>query len=291
MDELRARWSRGATWLTTWWRGQERWAQRTIVGAGGGIMLGLLVGVIVLVANGGDGGPAEVVVATPTAPSETATATAEPVVRHPCAGLAALPWECTGDFDFAALAPTPTPEPVVTSLGALHDEFGEAPDATFGRLRIAVLGVDAAMGSRFVGASGVMTIPSGPGDVVWYDFSDWDGLGGTPGGGNNAIYSGHVDYSAYVPYAGISYRGGGVFRNVNLLSPGDVIEVQSGGETLTYIVQWTREVSADTSVTNWNEILTAHVPVDSITLITCGGDFDFTERSYSSRTVVRAQRA
>jgi len=295
MDELRARWSRGVASLMTWWRGQEVWAQRTIIGVSIGVVLGLVVGAIALAAGGGGDSP-EVVVATET-PTGTSTGTATrtptggPLVTDPCSGLDALPWECADDFDFAALAPTPTPEPVVTSLSELHDEFGDAPDATFGRLRIPVLGVDAPLGSRYVGESGVMTTPSGPGDAVWYDFSQWDDLGGSPGGGNNAVFSGHVDYNAYVAYAGIAYRGGGVFRNINLLSAGDVIEVQVGGQTLTYVVTWKQQVSADTSETNWHEILTASVPVDSITLITCGGDFDTAERAYLSRTVVRAERA
>ena len=43
-----------------------------------------------------------------------------------------------------------------------------------------------------------------------------------PGGGNNAIFSGHVDYFAPVAWADAIFRGRGVFFNLNVLSPGDV---------------------------------------------------------------------
>ena len=60
------------------------------------------------------------------------------------------------------------------------------------------------------------------------------------------------------------------------------------GETLRYVVQWRRQVSAADA--NWSEIFSSDVGQDSITLYTCSGDFDFSTRTYSDRTVVRAGR-
>ena len=150
-----------------------------------------------------------------------------------------------------------------------------------------MIGVDAAVGQRFVSGS-KMQNPTGPGDVVWYDLSLWDGLGGAPGAGGNAVFSGHVDYVAAVPWADARYQGEGVFRHLNLLAPGDVIEIEVGGVTLRYSVVWQRHVAADSST---GQILSADVNVDSITLITCGGEFNTTTRNYTERVIIRAERS
>ena len=142
---------------------------------------------------------------------------------------------------------------------------------------------------RVVGSDGTMPNPSGPSDVVWYDFADWVGFGGELGGGRNAIFSGHVDFAAHVPFAGVDFRGRGVFFSLDLLSPGDVIEIEAGGQTLRYAVQWRRQVEA-ADAGAWVEILGDNVEQDSITLITCGGQFNTASRSYLDRVVVRAVR-
>ena len=174
--------------------------------------------------------------------------------------------------------------------------FGDPVDASLARLRIPALGVDAAVGTRTVGGDGVMPLPHGPADMVWYDMSQWTGLGGTIGAGGNALLAGHVDYAAWVRYAGqlgyadVAYRGGGVLIALKQMVPGDVIEIDFEGETLRYVVTWNRKVAAD-DLPAWPEIFSGDVAVDSITLITCGGVFDFDTRSYADRWVVRAERA
>ena len=260
-----------------WWTSQGLPVRAGALVAAG-VSLGLLLGAALLLARSGDEGESAVVavrtvtpVSTPTpTPSPTSTVTPTPT-------------------------PTPTPEPTpegpptVSTIQELAERYGEPPDATLGRFRIPSLSVDAPLGTRFVsGDDGTMPNPTGPGDVVWYDLSAWDGLGGAPGAGGNAIFSGHVDYAAYVAYADVQFRGRGVFFHLDLLSPGDVIEVEVNGETLRYVVQWRRQVSAADA--NWSEIFSGDVGQDSITLYTCGGDFDFSTRTYSDRTVVRARR-
>jgi sortase (surface protein transpeptidase) len=156
-------------------------------------------------------------------------------------------------------------------------------------VRIPKLGVDAPVGSSYVGDA-QMDTPEGPATVFWYDLAAWDGLGGLPGEGKNAIFSGHVDYAAFVPYAGVSYRGKAVFAGLGTLAPGDSIFVEYNGQSLEYKVQWVEQVNAGAGG-RWAEIWSSDVAVDSITLYTCGGEFDFTERSYIDRVVVRAERA
>ena len=296
LARLRARWDslglpgRVAARSSAWWHaGSAWWSRQTALVragslAGAGVGLGLLVvGLVVLagalldsppaLAGAPDGGAA-----TPSATStaaSTGTATATPrATRTPT--------------PTPTPAPTPTEEPPVRSIQELTAEFGEPPGATFGRFRIPALGVDAPIGVRSVGTDGTMPTPTGPADVVWYDFNGWDGYGGAPGSGGNAVFSGHVDYAAYVAYAGVNFRGRGVFFDLRNLSPGDVIEVVVNGQTLTYQVAWREQVSANEG--DWASLMSANVGGDSITLITCGGDFNFASREYSDRTVVRATR-
>jgi len=186
-------------------------------------------------------------------------------------------------------SPTSTAVAAVASIVALSEEYGEPAEATFGRLRVPVLGVDAPLSMQNVGSDGAMPNPLGPSDVVWYDFASWEGYGGAIGDGANAILSGHVDYAGFVAWAGVEFRGPGVFFSLDLLSPGDIVEVEVNGELLQYAVQWQRQVEATDSAA-WTELLSANVEVDSLTIITCGGQFNSAARAYLDRVVVRAVR-
>lgn len=298
-----------------------RWAALGILA---GVAVGIVVALFALVSGGGDDGPGVVITpistsadaqpaaadpapSTPTqsvsAPrpdddASTTSTTTEPAGEDTTTATTttepddddtttATTTTAPADEDTAATAPASAP--TVSDLDELHRRYGEAPDATLGRMRIPVLGVDAAVGRRYVNAK--MPNPTGPGDVVWYDFSEWDGLGGVPGGGGNAVFSGHVDYNLQIPWAEAHYRGEGVFYALNLLSPGDVIEVEVGGKVMQYTVKWTRQVAADGPDNVWLPILTGDVSVDSITLITCGGEFDVATKTYRDRFIVRAERA
>lgn len=276
MRELRA--GERLALLATRWRQLGRGPQfGALVGVG--VTLGAVVAAVLLAGGGGTDPARPVVVVRTPSPSPTSTPSATPAAtRTATPSPTPTPTE----------TPEPTPEPVVGSIDELHAEFGEPPSATLGRMRVPALGIDAPLGQRSVGGDGQMPNPTGPSDAVWYDFAGWDGFGGSIGGGRNAIFSGHVDYAAHVAYAGVDFRGRGVFFSLGLLSPGDVIEVDSGGETVRYAVAWRKQVGAAAS--DWAEILSSDVPVDSITLITCGGEFNFAERSYLDRIVVRAER-
>lgn len=175
----------------------------------------------------------------------------------------------------------------INSIAELHTRFGEPPDATFGRMRISAADIDAPLSVRHVGEDGHMLNPSGPDDITYYDFSGWTGLGGFPTNGGNAVFAGHVDMAAHLPYANLDYLGPGVFFKLHEIEKGDTIELDLGNGPVTYRVRWVREVSVVEG--DWDSVLSSDVEVDSITLITCGGDFE--GGSYTHRTVVRAERA
>ncbi len=184
---------------------------------------------------------------------------------------------------------TPTPEPSIGSIESLISLHGDPPGYDFGRIRIPLLGVDAPVGVSVVdGSSGAMLgSPEGPATVFWYNLDEWPGLGGMPGDGGNAIFGGHADISAYLPYADATYHGPAVFRDLGQLTAGDRIFFDRDGVSLEYVVAWTDQVAAGDSV-RWGEIWSSDVESDSITLYTCGGDFDADTASYADRLVVRA---
>ena len=135
-----------------------------------------------------------------------------------------------------------------------------------------------------------MTNPIGPSDVVFYDFQEnWVNFGGDIGTRTNAIFSGHVDYVADLTWVdNVRYEGVGVFFNISLLSPGDVINVRVGERTYVYGVVWRRMIPAESE--EWESILRKETGLDMITLITCTGEFDPKTLEYAERTVVRAHR-
>ncbi len=239
-----------------------------------GVACALGVTGVLAACSGGDGG----VKVTP------ATATVAPTV-------ASAPGE-TPPPSVPTPKTTPGPDPGRAPFRNLDDflkEYDYPKDANFARIKIPAISVDARVASRTVGRDGVMSDPAGPADVIWYDMSGWQGLGGKPGEGGNAIFSGHVDYDYVIPYAGVPYRGQGVFSKIAALSTGDLVEIEYGGKTLRYQVVSRRQYNAG-SGTDWMSIWSGKVPKDSITLYTCGGAFDTLTKEYSDRIVVRAER-
>lgn len=120
---------------------------------------------------------------------------------------------------------------------------------------------------------GVMLDPSGPWVVSWYQET------GRLGEVDNVVMSGHVDYWDVGP---------AVFWTVGQLDEGAVMQVRgSDGATYTYAVAWVRtyEVAGLTPETI-NEIV-GPTNTEALTLITCGGDFDYDTGQYLSRTIVR----
>jgi sortase (surface protein transpeptidase) len=187
---------------------------------------------------------------------------------------------------------TPTPRTsaalVYTSLASFEQAYGDPPGTDFARLRIPAIGVDAPVGESVTPDGSAMAMPQGPSDVVWYDLSQWYALGGKPGAGGNAVFSGHVDYVANVPYAGVRYEGQGVFAGLSSLAAGDEIDVDYQNATLRYFVVSNR--SLDPATANWPAIFSNQVSVDTVTLVTCGGTFDYDTHDYNDRVVVQAIR-
>jgi hypothetical protein len=120
---------------------------------------------------------------------------------------------------------------------------------------------------------GAMQDPSGPWIVAWYDNL------GTLGKIGNVVMAGHIDYWNVGP---------AVFYNLSTLEPGNEIAVTGDdGKTYPFAVEWVRQY--DSASIPLDEV-TGPTAEQSLTLITCGGAFDYTNGHYLQRTVVRASR-
>ena len=150
---------------------------------------------------------------------------------------------------------------------------GTIPEATrkFAPVRIAIpaLAVDAPI--EIVGiVDGVMASPLDPWSVGWYPAI------AAPGDFSNAVVVGHRDWWTIGPV---------VFWNLSTLRGGERIYLSGADKRgTTYEVGRTWSIGAKDPVRD----IVAPTPVESLTLITCGGAFDGVE--YDQRLIVRAER-
>lgn len=172
----------------------------------------------------------------------------------------------------AAPAPTTTSDeaagaPVATrpaGLDALDPPAGAAPTA----LRIDGIGVDAEVVPVGVAADGSMEVPAAD-QVGWYRY------GPVPGAAGSAVLAAHVDYDGRR----------GAFFDLSALRPGDAVVVDGPDGTRRYRVTETRQVAkADLAASGVFD----RSGEPRLALITCGGDFDATARSYRDNVVVQA---
>src|SRR5215217_6410340 len=139
-------------------------------------------------------------------------------------------------------------------------------------LAIEAAGIDAGIETLRV-VDGAMQDPSGPWVVAWYE--NLGSLGTT----GNVVMAGHIDYWNVGP---------AVFYNLSTLEPGDDIVVTGDdGKTYPFAVDWVRQY--DSASIPLDEVA-GPTEVQSLTLITCGGAFDYANGHYLQRTVVRANR-
>ncbi|RBY86021.1 class F sortase [Blastococcus sp. TF02A-26] len=109
------------------------------------------------------------------------------------------------------------------------------------------------------------------------DRAGWYEPGPEPGAVGPAVILGHVDSAEYGP---------GVFYDLGALTPGDPIEVSRADGTVAVFTVDRVEVHPK------DEFPTIEVygntPDPQLRLITCGGDFDNSARSYEDNVVVFA---
>jgi hypothetical protein len=121
--------------------------------------------------------------------------------------------------------------------------------------------------------NGVMQNPTGPWIVSWYRQTARLGEIG------NVVIAGHVDYWDVGP---------SVFYNLKDLVAGDPIQITGDdGQTYAYATDWNKLF--DVLNAPIQEIV-GSTSTESLTIITCGGEFDYATGHYLQRRVVRSHR-
>ena len=185
-------------------------------------------------------------------------------VATPAAGIGSIRPTGVGDVPSTG-ASRPGPANIV------QERIIVEPVAPVG-LAVEAAGIDAGIEALRV-VDGVMQDPTGPWVVAWYE--NLGAIGRT----GNVVMAGHIDYWNVGP---------AVFYNLSTLEPGDEV-VLSGddGKTYPFAVEWVRQY--DSASMPLDEV-TGPTDMQSVTLITCGGAFDYASGLYLQRTVVRANR-
>lgn len=139
-------------------------------------------------------------------------------------------------------------------------------------IQIAKADVNAQIEVRAI-VNGVMQDPTGPWVVSWYEETARLGQVG------NVVLAGHVDYWDVGP---------AVLYHVGNLQKGDVIDVTGAdGQIYKYQVEWDQLFNAANAPL---EEIVGPTKNQSLTIITCGGDFDYATGHYLQRRVIRAER-
>jgi sortase (surface protein transpeptidase) len=141
------------------------------------------------------------------------------------------------------------------------------------RLRIPDLHVNSPLQRLARQADGTVTVPDRADVAGWYQ------RGPRPGQGGPAVILGHVD----------SHTGPGVFLNLSRLARGAVVLVdRADGSTVVFRVTNVTRVPKNRFPT---ELVYAPTLQPTLRLVTCGGSFDATRRSYRDNVIAFATAA
>ncbi|MCH7836941.1 MAG: class F sortase [Chloroflexi bacterium] len=186
---------------------------------------------------------------------------------------------------FGSIDDALTPQPTATAA-----PLAVAPpsDAPIERVLIPKFDVDAPVIILGLDENNVMESPDEPCDVAWYDFTSY------PGAGSNAVFSGHVDWFNLGAAGckcedpnGCGGAGGAVFWNLKDMVLGDLVEVRlTDGTLYQYQVITKQQLSGSADF----RPVVSSTEKEIVTLITCGGTFDFSRGHYNDRVIIQAER-
>jgi hypothetical protein len=178
----------------------------------------------------------------------------------------------------ALLAPARTPDPPAaagTGPGLPVVLRAATPGAAAQPVRVRVpgIGVDSPLDRLGVDAAGALETPADYARAGWFDG------GPAPGDVGPAVLAGHVD----------SYEGPAVFWRLRDLVPGDEVLVdRADGTTARFTVTRVERHPKDAFPT---DDVYGPTPDAQLRLVTCGGEFDRSVRSYRDNVVVFATAA
>jgi len=145
------------------------------------------------------------------------------------------------------------------------------PPSTPVRVRVDAIGVDATLLDLGVKADGSLEVPPGAPLPGWFTG------GPTPGSLGPAVIVGHVDWGGHA----------GVFVDLKRVSVGDEIVVdREDGSSAIFRVTYTTQIAKQAFPTS---LVYGNLDHAGLRLITCGGAFDPTTRSYADNVIVYAE--
>jgi hypothetical protein len=169
--------------------------------------------------------------------------------------------------------PTQSPEPLWQPNEAANiDSLEDLSPQPVG-LTIKQMSVDAPVLPQGIDPrTGQMKVPRNVTEVGWYQF------GPSPGRPGSAVLAAHVDLEG---------QGKGVFFELKTLNPGDRVSVDfDDGSRKEFAVE-ARTVYTKEQLPL--DVIFSRQGAPVLTLITCGGGFDSSSRSYDSNVVVYAR--
>lgn len=181
-----------------------------------------------------------------------------------------------GAADRAAPSPVTTGPPTtlrdVGTHSARLDDLHTRSAPTPTRIRVGDIELEAPVAPAGVAddGSGELEVPSRADAVVWYRF------GPSPGSAGSAVVAGHVDYDG---------ARGSFFRLTELRPGSPILVAYDDGSERRFRVTERRRIAKAALPTD--EIFSRKGP-PRLNLITCGGAFDPSERSYRDNVVVSA---
>lgn len=156
------------------------------------------------------------------------------------------------------------------------------------RVVIPVIGVNAPLVQKQVAFDGIMPEPNTPDEIVYHDLSLWPDLGGILGKKGNAIFTGHVDSGAqYCDYGKTPPPCRAVLWDLDKLKKEDKIVIYYNNHVYHYKVLLNKQqvINGNTWIKNLKR-----ESMETITVITCAGEFDVSTLEYKSQQIVKAIR-
>jgi hypothetical protein len=151
-------------------------------------------------------------------------------------------------------------------------EVTHAPGIVPVRLVVDALGIDAAIGPAGVEPDGALELPADTTTIAWY------ASGAAPGEAGSALLAAHVDHDG---------RAGVFFRLRELDRGAEIRVVAADGRLRTFVVDG-RPIEIDKSALRGEPLFGTDGPA-TLALVTCGGPFDRSTRSYERNTIVFAR--
>lgn len=156
------------------------------------------------------------------------------------------------------------------AASGLRPIVGALPASLPLAVSIPALGVSSNLLRLGLQSNGTVQVPDTFHEAGWYD------LGVSPGSIGPAVILGHVD----------SYLGPGIFFRLGYLRPGDLVDVsRADGITAVFQVRAVRVYPKSAFPT---AAVYGPLAYPGLRLITCGGPFDYSVRSYVDNIVVFA---